>query len=104
MFRKISLMEPHVILSKLANRLRFPQNSHPNEHKAAQNYAIPQNTNHFWVYRPSCHSVHTPQVDGMTITESWKNILEAVEKEQPPGSAVKVRIYPCASLQCLVRN
>ena len=104
MYHKISLMEPRVILSKLVNRLGFSQKTHPNQHKAAQNYAIPQNTNHLWVYRPNCHGLHTPQVDGMTITDAWKNILEAIEKEQSPGNAVKVRIYPCASLQCLVRN
>jgi len=104
MYRRISLMEPRVILSKLINRLKFRKELQSNEHKAAPNYAMPRNTNHLWVYRPNCEDLRTPAIDGMTTTDAWKNILEAIEKEQSHGNAIKVRIYPCAPLQCLVRN
>jgi hypothetical protein len=101
LFRQISTMEPKVILSKILNRLMVQKK--PKEKSLSRNYAIPKNTDHLWLYRPDVDPRSIPPINGITFAESWEAILEAIEREQSSKKKIRVRIYPCAALQCLER-
>jgi hypothetical protein len=93
-------MEPKVILAKLMRRLMPRPRTSPQS--PAPNYALPMNTDHLWVYCPDPNQGTAPAIDGMTVTSSWNEIINAVEKRHAlPGKKVQVRLYPCAALQCL---
>jgi nickel-dependent lactate racemase len=44
------------------------------------------------------------QAPGIRLTRSWRDVLVAVEREQGGRKDLKVAIYPCAPLQCIVQN
>jgi nickel-dependent lactate racemase len=100
LYRRISVMEPHVIISKIFKHLMFRKSTSTKE--LQHNYALPVNTNQVWVYRPVSEAEALPSVEGMTVTSKWDEILEAIVREQSSrGATIRVRIYPCAPLQCL---
>ena len=100
LYRRISTMGPKEILVKLARRLAPQRRTTPAS--PAPNYALPRNTEHLWVYCPDRGHGAAPAIDGMTVTSSWDEIIDAVErKHASPGRKIKVRLYPCAALQCL---
>ena len=100
LYRKISVMEPRDILSKIFKRLKISDRAPSNG--SQQNYALPEKTDHLWVYRPNTRTSSTPPLEGISVVPSWNKILEVIEREQlPKNSKIRVRIYPCAPLQCL---
>jgi nickel-dependent lactate racemase len=99
LYRQLAMKEPKEILSKILKRVTFKKQ--PKISTLKQNYALPKNTEHLWVYSPDNSSVSTSSVEGITVVSRWDDILEAVEREQLPKEKIKVRIYPCAALQCL---
>lgn len=62
--------------------------------------AIPNNTDHLWVYRTTINDAKLPDINSMTVMTSWKEILDEIVKERGEDK-LKVRIYPCAPLQTL---
>jgi lactate racemase len=100
LFRRIAVMEPRVIFSKILKRLLFRKSTSTNE--SQHNYALPVNAKQVWVYRPVAEAESMPAVEGMTVTSKWDDILGTIGREQlTVGTTIKVRIYPCAPLQCL---
>ncbi len=100
LYRRIAVMEPRVIFSKIWKRVTFQRKAKISG--LQKNYALPVHAARVWVYRPVPDTDSMPAVAGMTVTPSWDDILEAIEREQASrGAKIKVRIYPCAALQCL---
>jgi nickel-dependent lactate racemase len=99
LYRKISTMEPKVILSKILKRLTLQKR--PKATAVQMNYALPGNTDHLLVYRPHNDGVPIPQIEGITVSSMWGEILEEIKREQSSDKQIRVRIYPCAPLQCL---
>ncbi len=100
LYRRIAVMDPKVIFSKIWKRLMFRKRTSTNE--SQNNYALPINTNQVWIYRPVTEAEPLLSVEGMTVTTTWDDILRTIERERSsPGTRIKVRIYPCAPLQCL---
>jgi hypothetical protein len=40
-------------------------------------------------------------LEGVRIVQSWEAVLKAIRDGFPTQRTVRVRIYPCGSLQCL---
>jgi hypothetical protein len=55
-----------------------------------------------WLYRPGNPAEPLPcKIPGMKVTDSWPDIVEAVQREQAGKRNLKVLIYPCAPMQYL---
>lgn len=100
LYRRISTMEPKVIFSKILKHVTLQKKT--KETVSQKNYAIPVNADRLWLYRPVANAASIPPIDGITIIPSWDEIIAAIEREQTSNKKkIKVRIYPCAPLQCL---
>ena len=99
LYRHVSMMEPKAVMSKLLKRLTLQRKAKVST--SSRNYALPKDTAHLWVYSPNRNAVwnHTPE--GITVVPTWDDILNAIKREQASKRNIKVRIYPCAPLQCL---
>jgi nickel-dependent lactate racemase len=58
--------------------------------------------NPIWVYRAGNHS-HSPplRIHGLTVSDSWPELLGALRREQEGKPKVRVVVYACAPLQTL---
>lgn len=57
-------------------------------------------SNSVWLYRTGDLAVQMPsRVPGINITSEWREILEAVRKEQSNRDNLRALVYPCAFLQ-----
>jgi nickel-dependent lactate racemase len=100
LLRRISTMGTREILAKIARRLL--SRPRPQRQAPARNYALPRNADHLWVYCPDHAPGSVSAIDGMTVTSSWNDILDAVERRNSSrNEKIKVGLYPCAALQCL---
>lgn len=108
LYRKLAAMGLKRIMLKVFQRImrRLAKTTHSKNTagSSSQNQqgdmvrAIPNNTDHLWVYRTSSSDAKLPDVDSMTVMTSWKDILQEVI-QQRGNENLKVRIYPCAPLQ-----
>lgn len=97
--REMSTMEFKVIISKVLKRLTLRRE--PKSNAPARNYALPGNTKHLWLYRPIDGDVSVQKIEGISVLSSWSDIVENLTQ----GSfqeRLRVKVYPCAGLQCLV--
>lgn len=99
LYYKASTMEAEVIVSKIIKalfaRIQRPANT------VTESSAPPEKLENLWLYVPKGGFMSIPPSDEIKISGAWDEILEAVEQQHPSKSSIKVRIYPCASLQCL---
>jgi nickel-dependent lactate racemase len=59
-------------------------------------------SNPVWLYRTGDQAVKLPhKVPGINITSEWREIIEAVSKEQPKQDNLRVLVYPCSFLQVI---
>jgi len=100
LYRRIMTMEPRVILEKIMKRLTFQKRTRAEAPE--ENYKLPVNAKRLWVYRPVENIDALPDIEGITVTSSWDEIMDAISREQSShGAKLKVRVYPCAALQCM---
>jgi nickel-dependent lactate racemase len=99
LYRKISVMEPRVIISKVIKNIFFRKKG-PVAHMAERS-SHQEKTENLWLYRPEGNAAPIPPLPGVRITGTWDEILKAIEQEHASKNKVRVRIYPCSSLQCL---
>ncbi|MGH9773805.1 MAG: lactate racemase domain-containing protein [Candidatus Acidiferrales bacterium] len=104
--RSLYALGPRRFLRKAAAALRSRVKARFNKsgtalHSSAQNQRVPENP--FWLYRPGSHAALFPsQIRGIQVKDSWEDIVQAVRGEQPGKKRLKVAVYPCAPLQCLL--
>jgi nickel-dependent lactate racemase len=98
LYRKLTMMKPKVILSK-ALKHAVRQNK-TRSTISEENYALPHNTSHLWIYHPNTVNSTVPEGIGITSIATWDEILETIKQEQRSEGNISVRIYPCAPLQC----
>ena len=91
-------MEPRVIIQKTIKNLFF-RNRHPVQPHAGGSVSLPADP--MWVYRPEGAGAPMQDLEGVRIVRSWDAVLKGIQARYTTGSSVKVRIYPCGSLQCL---
>lgn len=103
--RRISVMRPREFGQKLATALRRRLRK-----KFAEIGSSLRRWNHkpstalhpLWLYRPVCDSPLLPsRIPGIRLSNSWQEVVQAVEKEHGDRRPLKVVVYPCAPLQCL---
>jgi nickel-dependent lactate racemase len=88
--RRLSLMTPRELAEGVARRLHGGLRGKAAERK-----------NSIWLYRPGNHLEGLPaNIPGFRVTDSWPEVLRAVETEQGGARRLKVVLYACAPLQC----
>lgn len=99
LYYKISVTEPKVIISKTIEKLLRRKKGviarkavRPSQEEKKEN---------LWLYRPKGNAGPIQAMPGMRIVESWDEVLRVIEREHSSKKNVRVRIYPCSSLQCL---
>jgi nickel-dependent lactate racemase len=98
LYNRISVMSPGVILQKLIKNLFFRNHRQTQSHATVS--ASPQ-VDPMWVYRPEGPGAAMEELEGVRIVRSWDAVLKGIQARYATGTSVKVRIYPCGSLQCL---
>jgi Lactate racemase N-terminal domain len=59
-------------------------------------------TNPIWLYAPGEDTSRIPaKIPGMTLCETWENVVQAIIREQGARTALNVLIYPSAPLHVL---
>jgi nickel-dependent lactate racemase len=99
LFHKISIMEPKVIVSKIIKNLFFRKRRPSNGMRESSEPS--EKTERLWLYRPEGAVTPIPPINGMKIVRIWDEILQVIEQDHSFKKNIKVRVYPCASLQCL---
>lgn len=95
---RISIMKPRVIASKILKKLFLHQKS---TYIYDAESATPPTDATIWIYTPEGGRRDLPPLKGVKIIGNWDEILDAIRKDHPSKERIKVRIYPCASLQCI---
>lgn len=102
--RRLSVMKPGEITRKIglslyrSLRAKLMGNGVSQVTRKEEEYPI-------WLYRPGSHSeTLPPQIPGIRVSDSWSEIVKAVQREQAGKENLKVLLYPCAPLQCLDRS
>jgi len=99
LYHKISIMEPKVIVAKVMKNVFFRKRRQLNSTGGISPPA--EKTERLWLYRPEGDVTPIPPINGITIVKTWDEILKVIEQEHSSKNNIKVRLYPCASLQCL---
>lgn len=98
LYNRIAVMDPHVIIQKIIKNL-FSRRRH--EVQRTEKTSVSATVDPMWLYRPEGAAEPIQDLDGVRIVRSWELILKAIRERYPTQSIVRVRIYPCGSLQCL---
>jgi nickel-dependent lactate racemase len=98
MWDRVSIMKPTVIASKILKKLFSRQKS--TYIYDAESTTPPRDAT-LWIYTPEGGCRELPPLTGVKIVEEWDGILDIIRRSHPAKECVRVRIYPCASLQCL---
>lgn len=93
--RWASVRSPAEIVTRLAARVR--QNGW-RVLADGRTRTPPKSQRPIHMYRPGAHGT-TLSCPGLVISESWPDIIRAVEQEQFGRQALEVYLYPCAALQ-----
>jgi len=92
-------MESKVIVSKIIRNL-FLRKRQPTD-RDGKSSELAEKIEGFWLYRPEGPTTPIPPINGMRIERTWDEILRVIEREHISEKNIKIRIYPCAPLQCL---
>lgn len=99
LYRRISVMEPRVIFSKIVKNLFFRRGGRSAQANIPATSSAPPER--LWLYRPKGPTAPIQSLPGLSVVREWEEILEVIHLEYPGKERLKVRIYPCGSLQCL---
>jgi len=101
---RIKIMPPGIILRKVIKNLPFikKRTSMPPVSSAKTDYTEENNDAlRFILYSPSGVSAGMQKLKEVDIYENWDEILSLISREQSNVDRIRVRIYPCAPLQCI---
>jgi len=96
---RVSIMEPGVIARKIIKNL-VPRRRKSSA-AASPAASPPVHNATMWIYVPSGGCVDLPEMSGVGLIDDWNKVLERIRADHGGKDRIKVRIYPCASLQCL---
>jgi len=107
--RRISLMTPAEIATKISEKLRTKLSHKRSEDSAPSmsgrkepSQAASKAKNPIWMYRTGTAQNGLPSVvRGMHVLHNWNDVLAMVNKEQGGRSDLNVVVYPCAPLQVI---
>lgn len=95
LYNRILVMEPKVIMQKIIKNLRFRKPGKPSSAGLGVTAVDP-----IWLFRPAGATTPIQEIEGVRISTSWDAVLKAIE-DRFRDRTIRVRIYPCGSLQCL---
>ena len=99
LFHRISIMEPRVIIYKIFKNL-FLRKTSPRQPRQKSNAQSTKNET-LWLYRPEGPTTPLPPISGVETIRQWDNVLALIKREHSSKETIRVRVYPCSSLQCL---
>jgi len=95
---RISIMEPGVIARKIVRNL-VPRRRKPTS-TVSRSESAPAVSAMMWIYVPPGGRADLPKMPGVGIITEWEEVIKRIGGDHPGKERIKVRIYPCASLQC----
>ena len=103
---RVRIMETRVIIQKVIKNLPFmkKKKAESNQNEVSEStYSVDtSNANDtLWVYNPDATSGPMPAISEVKIFSQWDSILAVIGDTFPGRTDIRVRIYPCAPLQCL---
>jgi len=98
LYNRVRVMQPRVILQKIIKNVFFRRQP-PVQSK--NDVPVDPTVEPMWLYRPEGAVAPIQVLDGVLIVRAWEVILKAIHDRYPGNNPVRVRIYPCGSLQCL---
>ena len=98
LYNRISVMEPRVILQKIIKNLFFRKRPPIRSNSVG---SVSLSAEPIWLYRPEGAVAPIQDLEGVRIVRSREAVLKAIRERYSTQSTVRVRIYPCGSLQCL---
>ena len=96
-------MDKVELAKKVRNRVveRFkppPEEDEPEE----ETTILPPNTEHLYLYRTEPSGQPLPELDRVTVTSDWAELLRIIEEEHfPDATRIRAIVYPCAPIQCI---
>lgn len=103
-YRRVVSKSPKVILEKISQRIKDivkpSKEEASKESQPRKTSPLPRNTDHLWVYHTENDKTNLPEIEDITMLYEWKDVIKMIETENSKNN-IKVRIYPCAPLQCL---
>lgn len=102
-FDRIKIMEPKVIVRKVIKNLPLlkKKSAPPAVSGTVQESDSLVNNKPLWVYNPGAISGPMPPINGVRFFSNWEKVLELAGSEFSNRTDIRVRIYPCAPLQCI---
>lgn len=102
-YDRIKIMEPKVIIRKVLKNLPFVKKkaAPTTATETSQETGSTGNNKPLWVYNPGGIAGPMPPINGVRFFSDWEKVLEIAGAEFPDRDDIRVRIYPCAPLQCL---
>ncbi len=101
--RRLQVIGPAALPGRLARRLvRQTRRRAGNPAAAAEQPGEALVSRYpIWLYAPAAFDQLPARIPGMGRLPSWRDVLRAVELEQPGSGPLKAVVYTCAPLQCL---
>ena len=97
--RRISVMSYREIVTKIGRNLlsRDRRGVTP----SGEDNPVSETIENYWLFQPEGADLRI--MDGMEMSrlDSWEKCIQVTERAHPYTKKIRVRIYPCAPLQCL---
>lgn len=101
LYNRVRIMEGRVIAQKLLKHAARVVGVRTGPAPTVARPAAGRPTASFWLYRPPGAETALPPLDGVDVMTDWNAVLARIARERADQSRVRVRIYPCAPLQCI---
>jgi nickel-dependent lactate racemase len=102
LYNRVRIMDRRVIAQKIAKHVGRAVGIRTSAVETAplSRHAKPRSP--IWLYRPpGVNLAPMPPLDGVTVMSDWGDIVARIASERGDRRSIRVRVYPCASLQCL---
>ena len=94
---RISIMPPKTVARKIFKNLFRRKTTVPSP-PVVSSASEPRNDD-LWVYVPEGGCTSLPPIESVKVFSDWQE--DAIKESHGETDKIKVRIYPCASLQCI---
>ncbi|UCD63474.1 MAG: DUF2088 domain-containing protein [Candidatus Zixiibacteriota bacterium] len=100
LFDRVTIMKPTTIVRKLVKRLTPGRKQTVSAAETPQAPA-PMAQEKLYIYTPPGGSTDLPAMGGVEVLYDWDKALQMITEQHKEKAPIRVRIYPCASLQCI---
>jgi lactate racemase len=100
LYNRVRIMDPATIARKIVKNAARVAGIRGGSAGAVPPTAL-QKTRPMMVYQPPGVDTAMPPLDGVTVSRDWNAVISMIASEHRNKHRLRVRVYPCASLQCI---